>query len=124
MEPVMLLLPAAFITGILANEGEIVMQTGTIRHMAIFTLKHREGSPEIEHFLQDGEKILSAIPVVKHFEVLRQVSVKCEFDYGFSMEFENQEAYDAYNAHPDHQRFVQERWETEVVSFQEIDLMK
>ncbi|MNO24655.1 Stress responsive A/B Barrel Domain protein [compost metagenome] len=99
------------------------MQMGTIRHMAIFTLKHTEGSAEIEHFLNDGEKILSSIPVVKNFEVLRQVSAKCNFDYGFSMEFQNQEAYDAYNAHPEHQRFVRERWETEVAGFQEIDFM-
>ncbi|MBW4080439.1 Dabb family protein [Paenibacillus sp. S150] len=100
------------------------MRNGAIRHMAIFTLKHPQGSPETESFLKDGEKILSAIPVVAGFEVLRQVSAKCEFSYGFSMEFENREAYDTYNAHPDHQRFVRERWETEVLNFHEIDFMK
>ncbi|MBT2287929.1 Dabb family protein [Paenibacillus albidus] len=56
--------------------------------------------------------------------MLRQVSPKCDFDYGFSMEFENQEAYEAYNAHPSHRSFVQERWETEVARFQEIDLVE
>ncbi|GGF63703.1 stress responsive protein [Paenibacillus albidus] len=91
--------------------------------MAIFTLSHPRGSREAEAFLQDGARILSAIPVVRNFEVLHQISPKCDFDYGFSMEFENQEAYEAYNAHPSHQSFVQERWETEVARFQEIDLV-
>lgn len=100
------------------------MNAGTIRHMAIFTLKHPEGSAETERFLQDGEQILSAIPSVRNFEVLRQVSAKCEFHYGFSMEFEDQAAYDLYNNHPDHQAFVSARWDTEVVKFQEIDLTK
>ncbi|WP_425270616.1 Dabb family protein [Paenibacillus helianthi] len=101
-----------------------MMTNGAIRHMALFTLKHNSGSAEAAAFLKDGEEILSFIPVVANFEVLLQISVKCDFDYSFSMEFENQEAYDAYNAHPDHQRFVRERWETEVLRFQEIDLME
>lgn len=100
------------------------MNNGTIRHMALFTLKYSVGSAEIEAFLKDGADILSAIPVVQKFEVLRQVSAKCEYDFGFSMEFENQEAYETYNNHPSHQAFVKERWDTEVVKFQEIDLTK
>ncbi len=100
------------------------MNNGTIRHMALFTLKYSEESAEIEAFLKDGADILSAIPVVHNFEVLRQVSAKCEYDFGFSMEFENQEAYETYNNHPSHQAFVKERWDTEVVKFQEIDLTK
>ena len=99
------------------------MKNGTIRHMAIFTLKHAPGSPETAAFLQDGERILSAIPVVNHFEVLRQVSVKCDFQYGFSMEFADQAAYDTYNTHPDHQAFVAQRWDVEVAGFQEIDFV-
>lgn len=97
------------------------MEGTKIRHMAVFTLTHGEGSPEVERFLKDGEKLLSAIPVVERFEVLRQVSGKTDFDYGFSMEFADQAAYDAYNAHPDHVRFVEERWVKEVARFQEID---
>lgn len=99
------------------------MKNGTIRHMAVFSLKHPVGSEEAETFLRDGATILSAIPVVMNFEVLRQVSDKCEFDYGFSMEFINQTAYDTYNHHPDHQDFVTMRWENEVTAFQEIDFM-
>jgi hypothetical protein len=99
------------------------MKNGTIRHMAIFTLKHSPDSAETAAFLRDGAEILSAIPVVMNFEVLRQVSVKCDFQYGFSMEFADQAAYNTYNNHPDHQAFVAKRWDTEVAAFQEIDLV-
>ncbi|MEK4328242.1 Dabb family protein [Paenibacillus sp. FSL R7-0312] len=123
MEPVIPLQHAASITGISANEGEKRMKNGTIRHMAIFTLKHAPDSAETAAFLRDGAEILSAIPVVMNFEVLRQVSVKCDFQYGFSMEFADQAAYNTYNNHPDHQAFVAKRWDTEVAAFQEIDFV-
>lgn len=97
------------------------MKKGRIRHMAVFTLKSQKNSVDTKKFLADGEKILSSIPIVENFEVLKQVSKKYDFDFGFSMEFENQEAYDTYNAHPDHQAFVEERWKKEVERFQEID---
>lgn len=97
------------------------MSAEWILHSVIFTLKHPAGSEEEQRFLQDGEAALTAIPVVKHFRVYRQVSSKNDYDYGFSMEFANQEEYDAYNAHPLHVKFVQERWETEVERFLEID---
>jgi stress responsive alpha/beta barrel protein len=53
--------------------------------------------------------------------VLAEVSPKNGFRYGISMEFASQAAYDAYNAHPDHVRFVEERWLNEVADFLEID---
>ena len=37
------------------------------------------------------------------------------------MEFADQGAYEWYNEHPDHVRFVQERWLAEVDDFLEID---
>ena len=37
------------------------------------------------------------------------------------MEFAGPDAYAAYNEHPDHVRFVQERWLVEVGEFLEID---
>ena len=37
------------------------------------------------------------------------------------MEFSDRAAYEQYNAHPDHVRFVQERWLSEVTDFLEID---
>ena len=37
------------------------------------------------------------------------------------MEFADRDAYGRYNEHPDHVRFVQERWLSEVEDFLEID---
>lgn len=93
----------------------------SIIHSVIFTLKHDKESAAANQFLTDGQALLSSIPTVNNFQVFRQVSVKNNYQYGFSMEFESQAAYDAYNAHPIHTAFVKERWETEVVEFLEID---
>ncbi|MFC4099192.1 Dabb family protein [Paenibacillus xanthanilyticus] len=92
-----------------------------ILHSVIFSLKHAPGSEEEQRFLQDARAELTAIPVVRNFKVYRQVSPKNEYDYGFAMEFANQADYEAYNDHPNHVRFVQERWVPEVEKFLEID---
>lgn len=99
------------------------MENGRIRHIAIFTLKYPVDSAEAMNFLQDGESILRAIPVVENFEVLRQVSSKTTFDFGFSMEFKSSDDYATYNNHPSHQSFVENRWKKEVKDFQEIDFL-
>lgn len=99
------------------------MNKGTIRHMAVFTLKSAPDAEKTKAFLREGAEILSAIPGVERFEVLNQVSSKCDFQYAFSMEFADQAAYEAYNNHPDHQAFVAGRWDTEVAAFQEIDFV-
>ena len=43
------------------------------------------------------------------------------FTFGLSMEFADAKAYRAYNEHPDHVRFVHQRWLPEVAEFLEID---
>lgn len=95
-----------------------------IQHMVIFNLKYPVDAPETAKFLQDGREILSAIPTVQDFEVLNQVSMKNNYRFGFSMFFDNQEAYTAYNEHPSHVGFVKERWLTEVTEFLEIDFTR
>lgn len=102
---------------------ERLLQEGDIKHTVAFSLKHTLDAPETEKFLQDGKRILSALPMVKDFEVFRQVSVKNEYAFGFSMIFSNQEDYQAYNDHPDHVKFVKERWDTEVSKFLEADFV-
>lgn len=92
-----------------------------IRHMVIFCLKHEQDSTETEKFLLDGKAILSSIPTVENFEVLNQISPKNDYNFGFSMEFSDRDAYDSYSAHPDHEAFVEQRWKVEVTSFLEID---
>lgn len=91
-----------------------------IRHTVVFNLKHAHGSLQEKAFLRDA-LVLKEIPGVKKFEQLRQVSKKNDYEFGFSMEFADQAAYDAYNVHPKHVKFVEERWKREVERFLEID---
>ena len=44
------------------------------------------------------------------FGRLREPSRKNAYRHGISMEFAGPDAYQAYHEHPDHVRFVQERW--------------
>ncbi|RXZ79842.1 Dabb family protein [Paenibacillaceae bacterium] len=91
--------------------------------MVTFSLHAAKDSAEAKVFLKESEAELTAIPGVQQFEVLRQVSAKNDYDYGFSMVFADQAAYDAYNVHPVHQNYVAERWVKEVSRFQEIDFI-
>jgi Stress responsive A/B Barrel Domain len=93
-----------------------------IRHTVTFKLKHPTGSVAEASFLK-AAKALTTIPTVRNFEWLRQVSPKNEFKFGFSMEFFSQQDYEAYNVHPEHVRFVEERWKQEVEDFLEIDYL-
>ena len=96
------------------------MIAGRIRHTVAFTLAHAEGSEEERDFLAAAER-LGAIPGVEAFEVLAEVNPKNGYRFGISMEFADRAAYDGYNDHPDHVRFVQERWLAEVSDFLELD---
>jgi hypothetical protein len=91
-----------------------------IRHTVAFTLTHAAGSEEESDFLEAAER-LAAIPDVEAFELLAEVSPKNDYCFGISMEFADRDAYERYNEHPDHVRFVQERWLPEVTRFLEID---
>jgi hypothetical protein len=97
------------------------MSPTRIKHMVVFCLHAGKDTPEAIRFLKTSAAELSEIPGVEQFEVLRQVSAKNDYDYGFSMVFADQAAYDAYNIHPVHTKYVAERWVNEVSRFQEID---
>ena len=91
-----------------------------IRHTVVFRLKHRPGSTAEQDFLTAARQ-LAAIPGVQNFECLRQIGTKNPFTFGLSMEFSDDESYRGYNEHPDHGRFVRDRWLPEVAEFLEID---
>ena len=91
-----------------------------IRHTVVFKLKHPKNSEAETAFLNAAVQSVQ-IPGVKNFECLRQVSKKNDFDFGLSMEFDNQQVYDEYSNHTDHVNFVQNIWLKEVDHFLEID---
>lgn len=93
-----------------------------IRHTVVFTLRHPVGSAEEEEFLQ-ACLVLAGIPGVQAFQRLRQVSAHSSFTYSLSMEFADEDAYRAYDAHPVHVGFVADRWVPEVEDFQELDFV-
>jgi len=96
------------------------MVVNRVRHTVAFTLVHEEGSPEERDFLQAAEH-LANIPGVEAFELLAEVSPKNGYRFGILMEFADRAAYARYDEHPDHVRFVQERWLPEVSEFLELD---
>jgi hypothetical protein len=91
-----------------------------IRHTVTFRLRHPAGSPEEQSFIA-AARALADIPGVANFEQLRQLSDKNEYSFGFSMEFADDAAYQAYNVHPVHAGFVADRWVPEVEDFLELD---
>lgn len=91
-----------------------------IRHTVVFTLRHAKGSIEEQVFFASAS-ILAGIPGVKRFEMLQEVSPKNDYSFGFSMEFDDQSAYDGYNRDPDHLAFVGDHWVVSVDKFLEID---
>ena len=97
------------------------LKKGDIQHMVIFNLKYEKGTADADRFLSDGERILSNIPEVQNFQVLKQVSLKNDYNWGFLMIFSGKDAYTAYNTHPEHVAFVENRWKKEVTKFLEID---
>src|SRR4029077_11681298 len=96
------------------------MIAGGIRHTVAFTLAPPEWAAEERAFLEAAER-LAAIPGVEAFELLAEGSPKNGFRFGISMEFAERTAYESYNEHPDHVRFVEERWLAEVSDFLELD---
>lgn len=91
-----------------------------IRHTVVFKLKHPKNSKAETAFLNAAIR-LSQIPGVRNFECLRQVGKKNDFDFGLSMDFDNQQVYDDYLNHTDHKNFVQDIWLKEVDQLLEID---
>src|SRR4249920_2396996 len=96
------------------------MNERRIRHTVVFALVHPEGSAGERDFLGAAEG-LATIPGVEMFELLSEVSPKNGYRFGISMEFADRAAYERYNEHHDHVRFVQERWLSEVSEFLELD---
>jgi Stress responsive A/B Barrel Domain len=102
------------------HPGMNTLANGRIRHSVVFTPTHAEGSAKEADLLAAIQR-LAAIPGVEAFELMREVSPKNDYRYGLMMEFADAAAYRGYNDHRDHVAFVQQRWETEVGDFLEID---
>jgi len=94
-----------------------------IQHTVVFRLRHARDSDEERDFLERAWA-LGELPGVQRFQVLDQVGQKNDYDFCLSMHFASQQAYDAYDAHPEHRRFVQEVWLPQVAQFLELDYVE
>lgn len=106
------------------NQGREVEMPSRITHSVFFRLKHSSGSEEERKFLETCVSELADVPGVSGFRVVRQTSTKNDFDFGLTMEFATQEAYEGYNRYPAHVAFVKNIWIPEVKGFLEIDYIE
>jgi hypothetical protein len=91
-----------------------------IHHTVFFTLNYPAGSVGEKAFFKAAE-VLTTIPGVRDFHLLKEISPKNHFDFGFAMQFKGQTDYDLYNRHPLHVQFVEQHWVPSVSDFIEID---
>jgi hypothetical protein len=91
-----------------------------ITHSVFFRLHHAAGSQGEMKFFIDS-LVLAKLPTVGNFQRLKQTSKKNNFTHGFSMQFKDQKAYDAYNNDPIHTAYVKNIWIPQVAEFMEID---
>jgi heme-degrading monooxygenase HmoA len=70
---------------------------GPLVHSVFFKLKHDKGS-DAERSFYNAAMQLADISGVQNFKWLNEQSEKNDFDYGLSMVFANQTAYDAFRS--------------------------
>jgi hypothetical protein len=91
-----------------------------LTHTVFFTLNHPDNIEERETFFE-AAKNLASLPGVKNFKCVKQISQKNNFDYGLTMDFQNEKDYQGYCDHPEHVEFVEQVWKRYVRDFMEID---
>jgi hypothetical protein len=81
-----------------------------ICHVVLIRLKTGLGGAAGAEVLEQARKLLAPIPGVRNLRLGRGLGKKAEVDYPYAlvMEFEDEEALQGYQVHPDHQRFVRE----------------
>lgn len=94
--------------------------SSALTHMVFFTLNQPEDEEQVQHFFSAAEK-LGSIPGVQGFKCVKQFSQKNNYDYGLTMDFEDDKAYQGYLDHPEHVAFVEKVWKKTVRYFMEID---
>jgi quinol monooxygenase YgiN len=116
----LIILAAIFIASCQKKEE---FQSNNICHNAFFKLKDSLSTEDRKLFFDEIYK-LADIEGVIDFKVVKETSSKNQFEFGATMQFKDQKAYEAYNQNPLHQKFVKEIWMKMVESFMEIDYMQ
>lgn len=97
-----------------------VRMNSVIRHSGLFNFKSNVTEEEKSAFFRTL-KDLETIFWVQKMEVSKQTNSKNKYQYGFSMEFDDEDNYRAYQLNPIHDAFVKDYWLKMVDDFIEID---
>ena len=81
-----------------------------IHHIVLLRLKPEISAEETDAFVKEARRVLGPIPGVRDLRVGRGLGVKAEAAHPIAllMDFADDEALEAYQVHPEHQRFVHE----------------
>ncbi len=81
-----------------------------ICHVVLIRLNAEVSPEDTESFMVEASNVLSPIPGVRNFKVGKGLGVKADVSYPIAlvMEFNDDAALEAYQVHPEHQRFVRE----------------
>jgi len=81
-----------------------------ICHVVLIRLQDSVSESEAARFVDEARTVLGAVPGVENLRVGKGLGVKAEVDhpYALVMEFRDEAALEAYQVHPEHQRFVRE----------------
>ncbi len=81
-----------------------------ICHVVLIRLRRDLPESAGIELLEQARRLLAPIPVVRNFRLGRGLGKRAEVDYPYSlvMEFEDADALQAYQVHPDHVRFVRQ----------------
>ena len=79
-----------------------------ICHVVLIRLKAEVSPADTESFMVEARNVLGPIPGVRNFKVGKGLGVKAEVSYPIAlvMEFDDDDALEAYQVHPAHQHFV------------------
>lgn len=94
-----------------------------IQHTVLFQLVHERGSPQETSFLAFAAQALPAIQGVRDFRIREQINPTSHFTHQISMVFADEKSYREYQDHPKHRLFGVERWDPEVLTFQDFDFL-
>lgn len=94
----------------------------SIVHTVFFTLES-DNVLGVQTFKERSLE-LAEIPGVEDFAWVEETSPKNDFEYGLTMRFADQAAYNAYNIHPQHVEYVERVWKPNVSDFMEIDYVE
>lgn len=76
-----------------------------IHHVVMLRLVGGLSDSEIEEFLAQARTILTAVPGVRNFKIGRNIREDTH-PLALLMDFESQDDLEAYQVHPEHQRFL------------------